>query len=386
MNQRIVETLRATYRTRYRHEPLLVRAPGRVNIIGEHTDYNDGFVLPAAIDKAIYVAIGRRTDQEIHLHAQAFQAEVVTHVSYVQRNENSWANYPLGIVRELQQNGCHVGGFNLIFDGDIPIGAGLSSSAAVECASIFALNAVFQLGIFRLDMARMAQRAEQNFAGVMCGIMDQFASLFGKKDHVFKLDCRSLAYEYAPLRLDGYEIVLLNTNVEHELSTSEFNTRRAECELGVRWLQERYPQVNALRDATVTMLKEVVEPKDTVIFRRCLYVVQEIERLLGAYADLQRNDLKALGRKMFQTHDGLSKLYEVSCPELDFLVDAVRENPEVVGARMMGGGFGGCTINIVRADAVEALIETITHRYRQATGRELSAYIARAEDGVETLP
>lgn len=381
----IIQNLRTAYHAVYQGEPLLVRAPGRVNIIGEHTDYNEGFVLPAAIDKAIYVAIGKRADQEIHLRAQAFQAQVVTDLSSVRRSEISWANYPLGIVDQLQKNGYHLGGFNLMFDGDIPIGAGLSSSAAVECATIFALNEIFQLNIPKIEMARLAQRAEQTFAGVMCGIMDQFASLFGKKDQVIKLDCRSLNYEYAPLKLDGYKIVLLNTNVEHALGASEFNTRRAECELGVSWVQAHYPEVLSLRDATANMLEQCVAPKDEMIFRRCLYVVQEVERLLEAYKDLQRGDLAALGKKMLQTHAGLSEMYEVSCPELDFLVDAVRDHPAVLGARMMGGGFGGCTINLVRADAVDMLIETTSRAYRQAMGLELSAYIAQIEDGVSAL-
>jgi galactokinase len=267
----------------------------------------------------------------------------------------------------------------------VPIGSGLSSSAAVECATVFALNEIFKLGIEKKELAFIGQKAEHTFAGVMCGIMDQFASVFGKRDHVIKLDCQSLEYEYVPLQLEGYKILLLNTNVKHSLGSSEYNTRRAQCEQGVAWVKEHHPEVSSLRDVTMEMLRQNVEPKDPLIYRRCKYVVEEIQRLLTACGDLKRGDLKSLGEKMFQTHDGLSGEYEVSCRELDFLVDAVRGNSDVVGARMMGGGFGGCTINIVREEAIDSLIETIGERYRQNMGKELSAYVAQIENGTSLL-
>jgi galactokinase len=365
--------------------PLIVRSPGRINIIGEHTDYNEGFVLPAAIDKAIYVAISARNDNEIHLYAADYDETHVVTVESVAPSEKHWPNYILGVVDQLQKRGFSINGFDLAIDGDVPLGAGLSSSAAVECATAFALNELFSLQLPKRDMVLAAQKAEHVFAGVMCGIMDQFASMFGEKDHVIKLDCRSLDYEYVPLDLKGYKIVLLNTNVKHSLSSSEYNTRRQQCEQGVEWIKQYKPTVNSLRDATMQMLDEYVLPKDQLIYKRCKYVVEEIQRLLDGCNDLQRGDLQALGKKMFRTHEGLSKEYEVSCTELDILVDAVKNEPAVVGARMMGGGFGGCTINIVQEDAIEGLVEKLAETYRRQAQLDLSAYIVQVENGTEML-
>jgi galactokinase len=285
------------------------------------------------------------------------------------------------MVNQLQKRDYAIGGFNLVIDGDVPLGAGLSSSAAVECAIAFALNGLFALGIEKIEMVKMAQLAEQTFAGVMVGIMDQFASMFGKKGHAIKLDCRSLEYEYVPLVLKGVKILLLNTNVKHSLASSEYNTRRKQCEQGVAWVKEHHPEVNSLRDVTMQMLNKHVAPKDKVIFRRCKYVVEENIRLLEGCEDLKAGNIEALGKKMFLTHEGLSKEYEVSCKELDYLVDYVKNNSAVLGARMMGGGFGGCTINLVKEEAIDGLVKNISADYQQAMNLELSAYIAGIEDG-----
>ncbi len=374
-----------SFQTLYQSEPLIVRSPGRVNIIGEHTDYNEGFVLPAAIDKAIYVAVSKRGDDSIALYASDFNESYSSSVSTVQPTKQGWPNYILGVVDQLNRNGYHIGGFNLVVDGDVPLGAGLSSSAALECATIFALNELFSLGLERMVMVKMAQMAEHSFAGVKCGIMDQFASIFGKKNHVIQLDCRSLQHEYVPLKMEGYKVVLLNTNVKHSLSSSEYNTRRQECEQGVAWVKRHYPQVNSLRDASLEMLWQYVQPKDDVIYRRCKYVVEENIRLLEGCEDLKRGDIKALGKKMFQTHHGLSKEYEVSCRELDFLVNGVTGAYHVLGARMMGGGFGGCTINLVKEEAIDKIIEEASRQYKKAMGLELTAHIAQIENGTEVL-
>jgi galactokinase len=364
--------------------PLIVRSPGRVNIIGEHTDYNEGFVLPAAIDKAIYVAIDRRTDDKVSLYSVDFDEMYEVSLSDISPTDN-WATYILGVVSQLIERGHKIGGFNLALDGDVPIGAGLSSSAAVECATVYALNELFDLGIDKMEMVRIAQKAEHTFAGVMCGIMDQFASMFGKKDFVIKLDCRSLEYEYVPLKLHGYKVLLLNTNVKHSLSSSEYNTRRQQCEQGVAWVKEQHSGVNSLRDVTIEMLNEYVAPKDDVIYRRCKYVVEEKERLLKGCEELQEGNIKALGERMFKTHEGLSKDYEVSCKELDFLVEAVKDNPDVLGARMMGGGFGGCTINLVKEGAIDGLVEKLSKSYKDNNELELTAYIAQIENGTEVV-
>ncbi len=367
------------------HEPMVVRSPGRVNIIGEHTDYNDGFVLPAAIDKAAWVAVSARNDNEVHLYAEEFKESFETTLDKMAPTPQHWPNYIMGVADQLQKAGKTLKGFNLLIDGDIPIGAGLSSSAALECATAFALNELFNLDVQRQEMAYIAQAAEHEFAGLKCGVMDMFASLFGKKDHVISLDCRSLAYEYVPLHLNGYKVVLLNTNVKHNLASSAYNERRQQCEQGVAWISAHENDIKALRDATVEMLDKYVLPHDALVYQRCRYVVDENNRLLQACNDLKAGDIKALGKKMFATHEGLSKQYEVSCAELDFLVNAVKDNPAVLGARMMGGGFGGCTINLVQEDAIEALITSVSAEYKEAMGLQLTAYVVTTDDGTSLV-
>lgn len=376
----MTEQVSKCFAEKFTGQPLIVRSPGRVNIIGEHTDYNDGFVLPAAIDKAVYVAVAKRADDIIKLYAANFNESFETVIPGIQPSQH-WHTYILGIVDQLQKNGYHISGFNLVIDGDVPAGAGLSSSAAVECAVVFALNELFDLKIDKLQMVRMAQQAEHAYAGVQCGIMDMFASMFGKKDHAIKLDCRSLGYEYIPLKLEGYKLVLFNSNVKHSLASSEYNVRRQQCEAGIALILPHHPQVKSLRDASRQMLDEYVKPANELVYRRCKFIVEEIERLTTACDDLKQGNLTALGTKMFATHEGLSKDYEVSCKELDFLAAAVKNKPGVLGARMMGGGFGGCTINIVKEEIINELTETLYKDYKAAMGMELTAYIVQTNDG-----
>jgi galactokinase len=381
----IIISISKIFDEKFGSKPLVIRSPGRVNIIGEHTDYNDGFVLPAAIDKAIYVAIGKRDDNNILLYSKEFNEAHQVKITELKKCEKQWANYILGVTAQILKRGIAIPGFNIVLDGDVPVGAGLSSSAAIECATGFALNELFQLQISKEDIVKMAQKAEHEYAGVMVGIMDMFASVFGKKDHVLKLDCRSLQHEHVPLKLEGIKIVLLNTNVKHSLASSEYNTRRKQCEEGVELIKKHHPEVNSLRDVTMEMLQQYVAPKNEIIFKRCKYVVEENIRLLSGCEDLRNGDIKSLGKKMFQTHDGLSKEYEVSCKELDFLVDYVRDYPGVLGSRMMGGGFGGCTINLVKDDAIEDLITEITTAYKQKMNLDLTAYVAKTEDGTSVV-
>lgn len=376
------EKLRRIFTEKYHQEPIIVRSPGRVNLIGEHTDYNEGFVLPAAIDKAAYLAVSLRSDEEIHLHALDLHESFTTNARDLKPvREVSWPNYLLGSAAQYIKRGIKLPGFNAVLSSDVPIGAGLSSSAAVECATVFALNELLNTTLDRITMVKMAQQAEHEFAGVMCGIMDQFASMMGKKDHVIKLDCRSLEYEYVPFKLDGIKVLLLNTNVKHSLASSAYNTRRRECEDAVRWVSAHIPGVKSLRDVSEKMLDQYVAPKNKTIDRRARFVVQEIARLQAVCEDLKKNDLPALGRKMFATHEGLGKLYEVSCPELDWLVDHVRNNPSMMGARMMGGGFGGCTINLVKEDAIADLVAKLKPAYEKEMKLPLTYYIASIEDG-----
>lgn len=383
MNQ-LASTVQDKYIELFDAVPTIVRSPGRVNIIGEHTDYNNGFVLPAAIDKATYLAIGRRNDDEIHLYSVAFEDYYPTSTKNIQPSDH-WSTYVLGVVDQLQKKGIALSGFNLVIDSDIPFGAGLSSSAALECGSIYALQQIFPFPLEKMEMVKMAQAAEHQFAGVHCGIMDQFASMFGSKDYAIRLNCNNLSYEYVPFHLEGTKLVLLNTNVKHSLSSTEYNVRRQQCEQGVAWIKEIYPHVTSLADVDKAMLEKAVYERDAVIYRRCLYVVEENLRLQKACVHLREGNIEALGELMFRTHKGLSEEYEVSCKELDFLVDYVRANPAVLGARMMGGGFGGCTINLIKEEVMEPLVENLTKHYKNATGLELSTYITAIENGTSVV-
>jgi galactokinase len=365
-------------------DTIVVRSPGRINLIGEHTDYNNGFVLPAAIDKAVYVTIEKTDSSWISLYSVDFNESVEVELPDIKPVPGHWSTYILGVVDQLVKRGCRVQGFKLAVYGDLPLGAGLSSSAAIECAVAFALNELFLLHIEKMELAKIAQSAEHEFAGVKCGIMDQFASLFGKKDRVIKLDCRSLAYEYFPVNLGGYKIVLFDTLVKHSLATSAYNERRSQCEKGVALLQQEYPEVKSLRDVSLAMIDGLLS-REKIIYHRCRYIVEENIRLQEGCIDLLNGHLKAFGRKMFATHKGLSEQYEVSCAELDFLVNSARVMPEIIGARMMGGGFGGCTINIIEENRVGMVTEKFSEAYKKTFQKELKTYTVRIENGTSRL-
>ena len=378
-------SLKNAFKEIFNAEPMLVKSPGRINIIGEHTDYNGGLVMPAAINKAVYVGIAKRADEKIQLYAESYQEKYVGSLNKVEKSEKAWANYILGVVHGLLKRGYALSGFNLYIYGDVPLGAGLSSSAAIECATAYALSELHQLAIVKMDLALIAQKAEHEFAGVNCGIMDQFASVFGQKDYAMMLDCESLQHEYIPLKLDGYKLVLFNTNVKHSLSESAYNDRRAQCEQGVAWVKAHYPEVQFLRDVNPEMLSEHVLPKNAEVYTKCSYVVAEIARVKKAAAALKEGRLEELGKLMFETHRGLSKDYEVSCKELDFLVEQVKERDEVLGARMMGGGFGGCTINIVKEEAIADLTAQLSKLYDDQFGLTLSTYVVETGNGSQVV-
>jgi galactokinase len=364
---------------------LLVKSPGRINLIGEHTDYNLGFVLPAAIDKAIYIAIGKRTDSNICLTAADLDQSIEANLENLQPSPKQWPNYLLGIADQLKKKGYSIGGFNAVIAGDVPLGAGLSSSAAVECATIFALNELFELGISKLDMVRLAQKAENEFVGLQCGIMDMFASMFGKQDAVIQLDCRSLDYHYMPFHQDGFQIVLLDTCVKHSLASTAYNIRRLECESGVAVIAQVYPEVKSLRDANLEMVESLLAGGDVKVYQRCKFIVAEIARLQAGCQDLVEGKIDAFGLKMFETHIGLSKEYEVSCVELDFLADYAKAQTGVIGARMMGGGFGGCTINLVKDASVDAFIAGAAVAFKNRFQQDLKSYIVAIGDGTSLI-
>jgi galactokinase len=361
--------------------PLLVRSPGRINLIGEHTDYNNGFVLPAAINKEIILALATNNTNKCRLYSFDYNEFAEFDLSSFKPSKTGWANYIMGVVDQLQKAGHEIKGFDCVFGGDIPIGAGLSSSAALECGAAFALSKLFKLEISRENIIHYAQKAEHEFAGVQCGIMDQFASTMGKERHAIRLDCRSLEHSYFPLNFQDYQVLLFDTQVKHSLASSEYNTRRQECEAGVAAVQEKYPQVKSLRDVNLKMLQEVKDNLDPVVYKRCLYIIEENERLLSGCSLLEKGDIAGFGAKMYGSHEGLSMQYEVSCPELDFLVDFTKDKEYVIGSRMMGGGFGGCTINLVAADKKEELIENISSAYKSKFGRELQPYEVLITDG-----
>lgn len=381
----LASRIREIYQQKFGDPACIVRSPGRINLIGEHTDYNLGFVLPAAIDKAIYIAINRRDDDRILLYAADLDQFYEGSTGALHKSDQQWPDFILGVVQQLLKAGHPLSGFSAVVMGDVPLGAGLSSSAAVECATVFALNELFGLQLERLKMVQTAQQAENEFVGLQCGIMDPFASMFGREGHVIRLDCRSLDFAYMPFATDVYRIVLFDTGVKHSLASSAYNLRREECEAGVRIIQRTYPQVKSLRDAAVYMVHECLQGGDQIVYNRCRFVVEEIERLQEACDDLVNNDLAAFGQKMFATHDGLSRLYEVSCTEADVLVDLVRNRPEVLGARMMGGGFGGCTINLVKHEAVETLIKEVAAFYESRFGRIPRSYVVTIANGTSSV-
>ncbi len=386
METTIMRQLAEAFSEKFPGKPLMFRSPGRVNLIGEHTDYNNGFVLPAAIDRELHFAIAPNNSGTCRFYALNMQEGRQFNLQDNATAEGSWLDYLLGVTRLVHQNIAPVGGFDCVFGGDIPAGAGLSSSAALEGGLAFALNHIFNLKLTREKMALLAQQAEHEYAGVKCGIMDQFASLRGKAGHAIKLDCRSLETEYIPANFEGYKILLCDTGVSHSLASSEYNTRRSECEAGVAALQQAFPQVKSLRDASQDMLSRVTGQVTEVIFKRCSYVIAENQRVEKACEHLRAGELQKFGELMYHSHDGLSQEYEVSCPELDFLVDFTRDRANVAGARMMGGGFGGCTINLVKTEGVQAFVEEIGAAYQQKTGRALKSYITKIVDGTSLLP
>ena len=364
--------------------------------------------MPAAIDKAVYLAVSVREDDECHFVAHDLKECYTTTLhNLVKTHEKGWANYLMGVIKtisdmgflqkdafgkhsdnsQLSTHNSQLKGINLVFGGDLPSGGGVSSSAAIENGIGFALNHLFNLGLTRLDLVKISQQSENNFVGMQCGVMDMFASMMGQERSVIRLDCRSLEYEYFPFDTSNYILVLCDTRVKHSLVDSEYNTRRAECEEGIAILKKYDPSVLSLRDVSFEFLLSHQKDLSEVVFKRCKYVVEEIERVEKACKALINNDLETFGALMYATHDGLNLEYEVSCPELNYLVEKARlyPHPSVLGARMMGGGFGGCTLNLVKKEAADDFISTLSKAYFEKFNIDMLAYKVVIENGTMLL-
>jgi galactokinase len=375
----MINPLENLFTSRFATTPMVVRAPGRINMIGEHTDYNNGFVMPAAIDKAVSLYIGSSGNAACSVIASDLQEE--RHFTLGElRPSDDWATYIQGVFAGFQQRGFAPQGINALFSSTIPVGAGLSSSAALCCAFAYAINELNDFQLDRLALAKIAQYAEHNYAGVKCGIMDQYASLFGKKNAVILLDCKSLQHEYFPLALTDHTLLLIDTKVKHSLASSAYNKRRESCEEGVAIIQQEHKQVKSLREVSCTLLEsyKVQLPEET--YRRCFFIVEEIERTQQAAQYLKENKLMEFGALMYKTHEGLSKVYEVSCVESDFLVAAAKEHA-LTGARMMGGGFGGCTLNLIQKEKLNDFKTSVKAQYTKQFGVEPAFYEVSLEDG-----
>lgn len=381
MNRQLIASVKESFETRFGRGPLMVFSPGRINLIGEHTDYNEGFVFPAAIDKGIVLAIQKSDASWSDAYALDMEA---LHSFGLEGLEpliaGGWQNYVLGVVAELQGLGFSIGNFNMVFSGDIPSGAGMSSSAALENSVVFALNELFDLGLSKEQMILISQKAEHNFAGVKCGIMDQYASMYGVKNNALLLDCRTTTAQAFPIDFKEYGLLLINTNVKHDLSESAYNNRRKVCESVASLIG-----VKALRDASLEDLEHIRDRVTTEDFEKAAYVIEENARV-GLFSEaIKKEDVSLLGALLYESHNGLSTKYRVSCLELDYLVEMAKKTTAVIGARMMGGGFGGCTINLVLKSKISDFVTEVSENYKKTFHKECSFYQVALSDGTRII-
>ncbi|WP_026714373.1 galactokinase [Flavobacterium daejeonense] len=382
MNDILINKTAASFKEIFGNEPdKIVLSPGRINIIGEHIDYNDGYVLPAAIDKIICFAFAKNNSNTSRVVAldlnDEFEIDVTAEVSL---DKNEWTNYIRGIINQLKMNGFQFEGVNCVFSSNIPVGSGLSSSAALECGFLFGMNDLFNLNIKPIDIALLGQKSE-HWVGIKCGIMDQFSSVMGQENKVIKIDCRTLEYTYHDANFADYSLILFDSNVKHSLMTSAYNERRQQCEEGIAIVKANFPEIKSFRDCTEQTIIDLKDKMSHDVFRRSLFVVKEINRVIQACEALDNGKIELLGELMFATHDGLSKDYEVSCEELDLLVDLAKEEAAVIGSRLMGGGFGGCTINLVKKGHEQEIKDKFSKLYTEAFGIELKIYDVKVSNG-----
>lgn len=358
-----------------------VLSPGRINIIGEHIDYNDGYVLPAAIDKIICFAFEKNNSNQSRVIAIDLNDEFEINLADpIELTDNMWTNYLRGVLKQLKLKGFKVEGFNCVFSSTIPVGSGLSSSAALECGFLFGLNELFNLNIKPVDIALMGQSAE-HWVGINCGIMDQFSSVMGLENKVIKIDCRTLEYEYHNADFNDYSLILFDSNVKHTLMTSAYNERREQCEEGIAVVTNNFPEITSFRNCTEQHIIELKDVMSAAVYKRSLYVVKEINRVILACDALDKGDIETLGKLMFETHEGLSTDYEVSCAELDMIVDTLKKEEAVIGSRLMGGGFGGCTINLIKKGHEDRIKKQLSALYFETFGIELKIYDVKIGNG-----
>ena len=381
MDTRIIEE---KFKSLFGNDYMVYTSPGRVNLIGEHTDYNGGFVFPGAIDKGIYAVINPNGTDKVRAYSLDYSQQTEFGMNEEDAPQESWARYIFGVCREMKKRGFEPKGCDNVCGGDVPLGAGMSSSAALESTFANALNEIFNLNIDRFELARIGQSTEHNYCGVKCGIMDQFASVFGKKGHLMRLNCATMEFEYFPFNPEGYKVVLLDTVVKHELASSAYNKRRESCENACAHIKANHPEVNFLSDATMVMLDEVKAAISEEDYMRAVYVIGEKQRVLDVCAALEKGDYETVGDRMFGTHYGMSKEYEVSCEELDFLNDIAKQCG-VTGSRVMGGGFGGCTINLVKEDLYDNFIATAKKEYLAKYNREPKVFDVVISDGARRI-
>lgn len=382
----MMENIRNTFAERFGSPGAVYASPGRINIIGEHTDYNGGFVLPGAVDKGMIAEIKFNGLDKCRVYSIDLKEYSEFGLEEQDAPAQHWAKYIFGVCREMIKRGATLKCFDSAFAGDVPLGAGMSSSAALESTYAFALNDMLSLGFEKMELAKIGQATEHNYVGVKCGIMDQFASIHGKAGHLMRLDCKSGEFVYVPFdpEAHGYKVCLVDSCVKHELVGSPYNRRRESCERAVKAIQKRHPEVEFMRDADLEWLEEVIGEISQEDYIRALYARQEVDRLLDACAAMEKGDYETAGRKMYGTHIGMSVLYEVSCPELDF-VNEVAKECGVTGSRVMGGGFGGCTINIVPVDKYDKFVSTVQGKYREEFGINCKIYPVVISDGARRL-
>lgn len=387
MDNQLILNTRQAFQKHFGTEPeKIILSPGRINIIGEHIDYNDGYVLPAAIDKFICFAFEKSKTNVSRIIALDLNEEFTANFSEEQHlNDTVWTNYIRGVVNQLHLNGFEFGGLNCVFSSNIPSGSGLSSSAALECGFIKGITALYELDVKPVHIALMGQKAE-HWVGINCGVMDQFASVLGLENKVIKIDCKTLEYEYHHADFGNYSLVLLDSNVKHSLVSSAYNKRREDCELGIATVKKNFPEVQSFRECTTAHLLAIKDQIDDEVFVRCHYVIKEISRVIQACTALDNGNIEALGQLLFETHDGLSKEFEVSCEELDFLVDFAKKETAIVGSRLMGGGFGGCTINLVKKGHEEEIKKKIKELYYKQFQIELKNYDVKISNGTTIYP